>query len=300
MQTPLNASASTAGALFSSSTFVVPQFQREYSWDQDEVEEFWRDLHGSIESGNYFLGLIILIDDGQKKTVVDGQQRLITLSLLAAVIYFEAVTRDRNALADRIRADFLESIDYDSDQMKPRVALTDYSDDATFQHLLEFGVHHNSETGQLSSDTISSRMIESFEFLQKQLRDDLIQDPFKILGKWAEFITNRIYFAVFVHPDSSNAYQVFEVINTRGKELTTADLLKNYVLSQTSAQKRDSVYERWQNLHRNFLPRVQIRLCSILGMLSQSRAGIFYPRICFHFYRSAFSLRVAVRPLQRL
>ncbi|WP_119302847.1 DUF262 domain-containing protein [Dongia deserti] len=116
MQTPLNASASTAGALLSSSTFEVPQFQREYSWEEDEIADFWNDLSNSLESESYFLGLIILTDQDGRKHVVDGQQRLITLSLLATAIYFEAQDRGRTALADRIRADFLRSIDYDSDE----------------------------------------------------------------------------------------------------------------------------------------------------------------------------------------
>lgn len=59
VQMPFNASASTAGALFSSSTFEVPKFQREYSWEKDEVADFWNDLRGSIDSPSYFLGLVI-------------------------------------------------------------------------------------------------------------------------------------------------------------------------------------------------------------------------------------------------
>jgi uncharacterized protein with ParB-like and HNH nuclease domain len=101
VQTPLNASASTAGALLSSSTFEVPQFQREYSWQRDEVSEFWNDLSNGLDSDSYFLGLVILTDEGGTKHVVDGQQRLITLSLLANAIYFEALGRGRTALADR-------------------------------------------------------------------------------------------------------------------------------------------------------------------------------------------------------
>jgi hypothetical protein len=140
LQTPLNASASTAGALLSSSIFEVPQFQREYSWQDDEVADFWNDLSKGLDSESYFLGLIILTDEGGKKHVVDGQQRLITLSLLANAIYFEAQSRGRAALADRIRADFLRSIDYDSDETNPRVVLSDEDDNRTFQLILDTGL----------------------------------------------------------------------------------------------------------------------------------------------------------------
>ena len=235
MQTPLNASASTAGELFSSNTFEVPQFQREYSWQADEVEEFWGDLSGHIDTTSYFLGLVILTDEKDRKLVVDGQQRLLTLTLLANALYYEATNRGRKALADRIQSDFLRSINYETDETNPRMILSDRVDNETFQHILN--------TGQVpvvgeDVDSVSARLIASYEQLQSKLNGCLRHDAFRLLGKWTDFITNRLYFAVFVHQDASSAYQVFEVINTRGRELTTADLLKNYVLSQTAPQER--------------------------------------------------------------
>jgi hypothetical protein len=59
MDSPLNASANSAGAVFSNNMFEIPRFQREYSWGDDEVEEFWIDLKGSLELDSYFLGLMI-------------------------------------------------------------------------------------------------------------------------------------------------------------------------------------------------------------------------------------------------
>jgi len=59
VQTPLNASASSAGALLSNATFEIPPFQREYSWGQDDISDFGTDLSNSIDSDSYFLGLVI-------------------------------------------------------------------------------------------------------------------------------------------------------------------------------------------------------------------------------------------------
>lgn len=257
MQTPLNASASTAGALLSSTTFEVPQFQREYSWQEDEVAEFWRDLQSNLGADTYFLGLIILTERNEdvksselkRKLVVDGQQRLITLSLLATAIHHEALRRGRQALADRIQADFLRSIDYDSDDTDPRVRLSDKADNETFQHILETG---EVPIGVAKEGSVSERIVQSYTYLKERLSEDLKADPFKRLGKWTEFLTHKVYFAVFVHPDASSAYQVFEVINTRGKELTTADLLKSHVLSQTRPSAREERYHQWQEMAGQF------------------------------------------------
>lgn len=250
MSTPLNASASTAGALFSSSTFLVPPFQREYSWEKDEVSDFWSDLRNGLGNDAYFLGLIILTDEGGRKYVVDGQQRLLTLTLLAAALHREAITRGRKALAERIQADFLRSIDYATDAENPRVTLADTADNETLQIILNTG--NSPEIGNDIEDSISKRMCKAFDFLKSQLHADLAADPFKRLGIWTEFLTDHVYFAVFVHPDAASAYKVFEIINTRGRELTTADLLKNYVLSQTPQGHREERYQVWQSISRQF------------------------------------------------
>ncbi|MEP0392062.1 MAG: DUF262 domain-containing protein [Erythrobacter sp.] len=250
MDTPLNASASAAGAVFSNSIFEVPQFQREYSWTaKDEVADFWLDLSGSLGSDVYFLGLLILTSENDRSHVVDGQQRLISLSLLAAALYHEALSHGRDALADRISAAFLKSINFDTDAKEPRVFLSHAPDNETFQLIVNTG---EAPSTMFGGDTVSAKIVESFNFLRSELRKDLSSDPFKRMGLWAEFLTKKLYFAVFMHPDPAAAYQVFEVVNTRGKELTTSDLLKNYLLSQTKPEHRENRYERWQSIASNF------------------------------------------------
>lgn len=260
MDTPLNASATSAGALLASNTFVVPPYQREFAWEGDEVKEFWDDLRGGLEQGSYFLGLVILTTEGSelpsetdRKHVVDGQQRILSLSLLASAIYHEAKREGRDALADRVRADFLTSMNYETDLMVPRVVLSEPRDDDTFQTLTTSPTIVTQPDGDESD--LSRRLLAASETLRKSLAADLQPDPFKRLGMWADFLTNQVYLAVFVHPDPSTAYRVFEVINTRGRELTTADLLKNYILSQTPDQQRDQRYREWREIAEPLSPQ---------------------------------------------
>lgn len=299
LQTPLNASASTAGALFSTTTFEVPEFQREYSWALEEVSEFWADLQMSLEAETYFLGLVILTnpsgaDDGRKH-VVDGQQRIITLSLLATAIFHEAVRRERKALADRIQADFLRSIDYESDETAPRVELSDAADDATFQLILAKG--NVQITANDDPDSVSSRIAASYNFLSRKLSEDLKSDPFKRLGKWTDFITNRLYFAVFVHPDAASAYQVFEVVNTRGKDLTTADLLKNYVLSQTPLAGRSDRYAQWRSLSKQFPTEGTNNFVQFIRHVVTVQSGHVLPKDLFGFLAGRLRLSGRTPPV---
>ena len=283
MQTPLNASASSAGALLSSSTFDIPPFQREYSWQQDEVADFWSDLSNSLEASSYFLGLVILTEEegeGKRRQVVDGQQRLVTLTLLAAALYFEASERGRKALADRLQADFLRSINYSSDETDPRVSLSDETDDAVLQEILNTG-----EAPQNVGDegSVAHRMARSYQFLRDKLKNDLKADPFKRLGKWTEFLTHRVYFAVFVHPDAASAYQVYEVINTRGRQLTTADLLKNYILSQTGKTKREDRYRDWQAISHQFASTGSNSFVQYIRHVVTVQSGHILPKDLFNF-----------------
>lgn len=202
MHTPLNASAVTAGTLMSSSTFEVPLYQREYSWVEDEeVSEFWNDLSRSLNEETYFLGLIILTDEQNTKHVVDGQQRLLTLTLLAAALYHNAVESGRSALAEKIQSDFLKSIDYETDETHPRVILSDEGDNLTLQAILNNELLDHSYN---KNNSLSIRIKESYDYLNKKLREDLAPDPFKRLGIWTDFITNHLYFAVFIHPDAAS------------------------------------------------------------------------------------------------
>lgn len=284
MDSPLNASAKSAGALMSSSSFEIPPYQREYSWSDDEVSEFWSDLSSSLGDEPYFLGLVILTDEDGRKQVVDGQQRILTITLLAAALYHEATERGRKALAERIQADFLRSIDYETDETKPRVVLSDSTDNATLQRILAGTNLAKPTSGNKDEeDSLSKRMKKAFLFLREELRKDLASDPFKRLGAWTDFLTNYVYFAVFVHPDAGSAYRVYEVINTRGRELTTADLLKNYVLSQTPKSKRDSRYDAWQAIAKQFSPIGDNSFVQYIRHVVTVEGGHILPKDLFDF-----------------
>lgn len=282
METPLNATATTAGALISTSTFMVPPYQREYAWESDEIKDFWADLKSALGDESYFLGLVILTDQGGQKQVVDGQQRILTLTMLASAVYHEALRSGRNALADRLRADFLKSIDYETDDIRPRVNLSDERDNETFQRILD-NPDSLDRTQHFSPESLSPKLISAFEELSIRLREDLDRDPFRRLGAWADFITNRIYLAVFVHPDEASAYRVFEVINTRGRELTTADLLKSYVLSQTVSRNRSQRYEEWQSMSRQFSSAGSNTLVQFIRHVVIVEAGYVLPRDLYDY-----------------
>lgn len=297
MPTPLNASASTAGALFGSSSFSVPDYQREYAWTGEEVAQFWNDFKNNLHTPSYFLGLIILASDEDRSYVVDGQQRIVTLSLLAAAIRQESLSRGRKALADIVESTFLKVVSYKTDERLARTELIDSDDNATFLRII------NSDTSNITpqlddaeaNDGISPRLWASYQLLRNNLRAHISSDPFQLLGTWVEFITEKLYFAIFNHPDKETAYKVFEVINDRGRDLTTADLLKNYVLSQ-SGTERERVYNDWKALSGDFGTDGSNNIVQFIRHVVTSRSGYVLPSELYSFVSGASDRGSKPRP----
>lgn len=156
--------------------------------------------------------------------------------------------------------------------------LSDASDDATFQTILAT----RSPPQGVVSESVSARIVSSHKLLVKLLKDDLKADPFKRLGKWSEFLTNRLYFAMFVHPSPDAAYQVYEVVNTRGRDLTTADLLKNYMLSQ-AGQNQTARYEQWQAIAKEFADDGANNFVQYIRHVVTVKCGYVLPKDLFGF-----------------
>jgi Protein of unknown function DUF262 len=251
----LIASATEIGALLSSSRFQIPPFQREYSWTDSELEDFWSDLAAGWEDGEYFIGLVILTegDDegGDRRLVVDGQQRLLTITLLANQLYKIAEELDRKAVAQSIRSTFLFALDYETDMTSRRITLTDDIDDAVLEELLA-GESPNAHAADAeSSERIADLLLVASAYMGKQVRSHILGDEARRLGRWVKFLESGLRVAVFTHPDAESAYRVFEAINTRGRELTTADLLKSFVINHAPGGDRATAFARWKAIARS-------------------------------------------------
>lgn len=249
MATRVEASTIKAGQLFTTADFHIPDFQRYYSWSTDEeVSDFWSDLSKGIDSPPYFLGLLILTDENDMKTVVDGQQRIVTLTLLAKSIQKAALARGKSLVAGSMRDVFLYSIDYENETRSPRVDFASQRDRQTLDAILSETVH------TISDESINSRLIQAQRFLDLRVEEDLRDaDASARLGKWAHFLSNGITFALFEHPDRNAAYKVFVVVNMRGKDLTPAQLIKSYIIGSANSEQREDSYARWIHLENPFI-----------------------------------------------
>lgn len=243
--------------IFQSHYFEIPRFQRPYSWERDNWEEFWDDVFLTKQK-DYFIGSIVTFAKGQYKAIVDGQQRLTTITLLLAAIrngYRQYAFEDRASGAQN----FIER--------------NNKNNEATFVLKTETSYPYFQTAIQRSQpEKFKSKLGEEESLLQSAFNyfcEKVAAETAVIEATGASAASKRVKIKnrlddlrdallslklIYVELDNEDdAYQVFETLNTRGKDLATADLLKNHLarLLREKNSQSDDVKVRWSFMSDN-------------------------------------------------
>ncbi len=244
-------------------TYQVPRFQRDYSWGEDEWDTLWQDILGTVSEGAepaHYMGYLVLqTKDDKVFDVIDGQQRLITLSILILAILanLERLIREgRNGDDNRIRKEELyrNFIGFrDPETLVPRSKLRlNRNNDSYYQNYIV--ALRDLPNYRLKS---TERLLrESFLFYEKRVwlyTQNLKDDHGKALARFAGDLSDRLFFTKITVDDELNAYKVFETLNARGVRLSPTDLLKNTIFSILHRESRhehevNNMEERWEAL----------------------------------------------------
>jgi len=236
--------------------YTVPRFQRDYAWDQEQWEDLWADIETLNEEHFHYIGYIVLQRKGKHDfEIVDGQQRLVTLSLLVLAgiqkinqLVNQGVEASENServqvLRDRfIGAKNPISLSVDSKLSLNRNNGTNYK-----------SICSNLDAPNRRGLTVSNRLLnKAFTFFCAK---DMGQSGADIAA-FIEQITSSMVFTKIVVQDDLNAYKVFETLNARGVQLSTPDLIKNYIFSvitknnDVTDQELDDLDEKWSEIVR--------------------------------------------------
>lgn len=230
--------------------FEIPDYQRPYSWTTEQSGELLDDLldamrseDGLTESLNpYFLGSIVLIK-GQtaRAEVVDGQQRLTTLTILISAM---------RSLVAQDKKQYLSQVLYQQgspfEGLEDRFRLTLRERDAEFFRenvQREGGLERLQELTDSLTD-VQQRVRRNALHLHKQLQG--LEDM--RLEALARFVLTRCYLVVVSTPDLDSAYRIFSVLNDRGLELSHADILKAEVIGATPELSRSAYAKKWEDI----------------------------------------------------
>lgn len=233
--------------------YVIPPYQREYSWKEEQWESLFNDIYEN-ETG-YFLGSIICISsDTNELDVIDGQQRLTTLSILLLSLY-EKLNEHYNDFSNEkpLAKKFLDLEEYFLDDDNLRISLSKQNNNKEDYSYLAGKVL---DTSPISPKKYGTRRIaRAFRYFSERIELEAaecnIDDRIKLLFLLLDKISSSLIVKIDTK-DASSAFILFESINNRGMVLTPIDLIKNTLISKLSDNESpEEVNEKWQNVINN-------------------------------------------------
>lgn len=255
----LDTSTSNLNEIFGNSKiYNVPSYQRDYSWEQENWEDLWDDM-AEAEGNSYphYMGAIVLQTTKDKKyIVIDGQQRLATLSIvaLACIKMIRTYVEDgidveqNNERIDLLMRQYIGAKDPASLRYSSKLFLNENNDPFYQATILQFREPVNYRKLKDSE----KQMWDGFKFFESRLTERFKDS--KSGEAIADFLNNtvaeKLLFIQIIVDDDLSAYTVFETLNSRGVELTSTDLLKNYLFSKVSKSKTDldHVKTQWKDI----------------------------------------------------
>jgi len=220
--------------------YKVADFQRDYVWDEDDIGQLVNDVLESMNTNqeNYFLGAIVLTNGGDGNyLIVDGQQRITTLSIFISALRFvlKDTDIDRSTFLEKFITD--KRMSQNTIEVSPRLSFGEISADRAISNMAEGIV--NSE--ELDNDTDTARNIKAgFDYLVNYLSGNNI--PLAILSY---YLINNVVLLPYITNNMKQALTVFETLNSKGRSLTPIDLLKNALFSQEKESNWESLKEHW-------------------------------------------------------
>lgn len=256
------------------SSYKIPNYQREYSWEEYELNDFWNDLVNLCESedknSTHFFGQIVIHNDSNKheKYIIDGQQRTITSVIFLKVLHnhfgrlyaslIGAGQASSSLTANIQRSQItIENLLWQQDENEKRKyqLLLGEADNGYFQKSImeDFPSDKKKRNAKKSQE----RLRYSYYYLDSKINEKLkvdtgslsVEEQNKILRNINNVLLTRFKVLYMEATDLSEAFTIFETLNARGKDLETADLLKNFLFSKSG--DTDEAQKQWDEMIDN-------------------------------------------------
>ncbi len=238
----------TIDDLFGGKKYTIDFYQREYEWERRHIDELFDDFETRFQSEHkpkntrkavekyprYFLGTIITSKEEGQNYIVDGQQRLTTLTLL--LIHIHHLRKGNSAVPDVSRLIYSESFG------EPSFNISVPGRDECLDRLYKKGKFDDSYHEDLSVRNLVSR----YRDVQELFPDSLKGDALPYFVDWLINNVDLVEIAAFTNHD---AFTIFETMNDRGLNLGQVDMLKGFLLANITddIQKREEASAKWKN-----------------------------------------------------
>lgn len=251
----LSAVTRSVGDIFSvNKRYLVPRFQREYSWEADEVNEFWDDIiqqikvtKKKVKNEEYFIGCIVLVGDDTKQDylIVDGQQRLTTLTILLRAITERLKELGDDASARALHSNYIEGTDVNG---KKYFKLINETPKPFFQNEIQAFDTEKLQTTDSDEEKLLISSYNGFIKKLKALQLDGLDDEASVRAV-RDQVLNYLKFILVTAKHEDDAYTIFETLNARGLSLTAVDLIKNWIFKNyTNTHPNDNAKKIWNDI----------------------------------------------------
>ena len=246
--------------------FIIPRFQREFTWEKENVETLWDDLvdnlitvNNTISSTEYFLGSLVLIDDDdydqKERIVIDGQQRLTVITIFLSCLYDSFLKIKEEKLANLVYS-YIVTQDNNGNDI---TLLETESPKPFFQLRIQ---QKEKDINQKPESNEEKKLYNAYDFLLNKLDEknltQEIRKRFCVNVKYVEILKiirdqllncKLVYVSV---KSISDAYMIFEVLNAKGEPLSVVDLVKNSLFSKlTDVSPIDAPLVSWNKIKNN-------------------------------------------------
>ncbi len=224
------------GHFLSDNFLKVPLYQRSFAWEIENIKELFDDIANSYPD-EYFIGTIVVTDKGDYLEIVDGQQRLVTISLFFIAVrdFLKEIKEKEKAIA--IEGEFILKQSYRDEDKKQRLTLNDVDNEFYVRNLV------------MSEDVAPSRasherLKKAYKFLREYVSNKHKSENIGGLLDLVDFIKDKLVIIIVTVSDDVNAFTVFETLNDRGLILSQTDLIKNYLFNRAGDRIQEAK-DKW-------------------------------------------------------
>lgn len=224
------------GKFIADQIIAVPIYQRAYAWEEKNVEELLQDIDQS-HPHDYFIGSIVVNQTKNENIweVVDGQQRIATITILfAAIRDFLKANNDQKG-SDKIERDYICDIDIRTKEPVPKLRLGNDDNDYFISKIVK---RETKKELKESHHRIKTAYEVAYKFIANKVKLDGNKHDY--LFNINDFIKEKVKIIIVRVPDESNAFTVFETLNDRGLALSQADLIKNHLFNKAGDRIKEA------------------------------------------------------------
>ncbi|MEY4308026.1 MAG: hypothetical protein RL422_229 [Bacteroidota bacterium] len=247
----MEAAAVNLNTFFTSTEkFIIPAYQRRYSWEECHCKDLFEDILNLQETGEHLLGSVIYQTRNRANglnlsEIVDGQQRITTLSLLLKAIQAKFQENNDEINVSRINNYLFYQSGINEKEVKIQLGNMDNND---FKRIINNQVNNYYQP-------LNPKLLAAYNYFIERINS--LELP-RLFQYFNDLISNATIIRIKIDRDL-NAYKLFEATNNRGRDLTHTDLIKNFLLgnvaeiadSQNNRQLLDDAIEDWTQIIRN-------------------------------------------------